>query len=237
MTRMKRDPSKAGRGIFLASVLVAAITTTAVVVLALALPLADGKRLFDEASGSFDAGSPFEAASPWLWIALALAIPLIFRKPTLTVAAGMVVALAAAAREWDWHVAFTDYSMLKPPFYYREGTPIEVIIAGAIMLVVLASVVILLARLVHLRPWKRPIPWWALALGFAFAMLVFTKVVDRAPGILRDDFGVDIDGRERLRMVFYAVEEGLEMVLPAFFAAHALALARWHKRRNTAPAQ
>jgi hypothetical protein len=232
---MKRDPTTAGRTIFLTSVLVAAITTTAVVVMALVMRLDDARRLFDESAGAFDASSPFETASPWLWIALALWIPLVFRKPTLEVGAGMVVALAAAAREWDWHVAFTEYSVLKPPFYYREGTILERIIAGGIMLVVVAAVVVLLARLIHLRPWKRPWPWWVLALGFAFAMLVFTKAVDRAPAILRDDLGVSIDGRERLRMVFYAVEEGLEMMLPVFFAAHALALARWHKHKS-APA-
>lgn len=218
-TRIGGAPT-AGRGVFLASVLLAVVMTTAVVVLAFVLPMDDSERLFAETG-------PFEEASPWLWIMLALALPLIFRRFTLEVASGMVLSLAAAAREWDWHVAFTDYSMLKPPFYYREGDTLERIIAGGIMLVVFAGVVILVARLIRLRPWKRPRPWWAFALGFAFFMLVFTKAVDRAPGILRDDLGVDLP--DQLRILCYAIEEGLEMMLPVFFAAHSLALARWHK--------
>ena len=212
--------AQAGRWVFAGSVLLAVVAATAVSVLALGLPQSRTTTLFEETG-------PFEQASPWLWLALALFIALVFRRPTLEVAAGMILAVAAAAREWDWHVAFTGYSMLKPPFYYREGEPLERVIAGGIMLLVFASVVVLVARLIHLRPWKRPRPWWAFALGFAFFMLVFTKAVDRAPGILRDDLGVDLtDG---VRLICYAIEEGLEMMLPLFFAAHTLALARWHK--------
>lgn len=214
---------KAGRWVFASSVLLAVVATTALSVMALLMTPSEAGPLFEETG-------PFEQASPWLWLALALWIPLVFRKPTLEVAAGMIVAVAAAAREWDWHVAFTGYSMLKPPFYYREGDTLERIIAGGIMLLVIASVVVLVARLIHLRPWKRPLPWWVFALGFAFGMLVFTKAVDRLPAILRDDLGlINLDEHASVRMVFYAIEEGLEMMLPIFFAAHSLALARWHK--------
>ncbi len=212
-------PTKAGRTAFFTSVVVAIVAATALAVLALALPESRTATLFEETG-------PFEQASPWLWLAFALWVPLVFRKPTRTVAAGMIVAFAAAAREWDWHVAFTEYSMLKPPFYYREGTVLERIIAGGILVLILASVVILIARLVQLKPWKRPIAWWAYALGFAFCMLVFTKAVDRAPAILQENFGIAVG--DRLRLVAYAIEEGLEMVLPFFFAAFTVALARWH---------
>lgn len=208
--------------------LLALLSATVVVVLALALPESQSTPLFEETG-------PFEQASPWLWLAFALSIPLVFRKFTLEVASGMVVAAAAAAREWDWHIAFTDYSVLKPPFYYREGTLPERLIAGGIMLVVLAAVVILIARLIQLRPWKRPWAWWVFALGFAMFMLAFTKAVDRAPGILRDDLGwINLDEHVRVRTVFYAIEEGLEMLLPIFFGVHTFALARWHSSRRHA---
>ena len=210
---------------FAGSIASAVVVATAVSVMALVLSPSEAGPLFEETG-------PFEQASPWLWLAFALWIPLVFRKPTLEVAAGMIVAVAAAAREWDWHIRFTGYSMLKPPYYYREGDTLGRIIAGAIMLLVIASVVVLVARLIHLRPWRRPWPWWVFALGFAFGMLVFTKAVDRAPAILRDDLGFDLP--ERVRLVFYAIEEGLEMMLPIFFAAHALALARWHASRKHA---
>lgn len=221
-------PSNVGRTAFFASVLVAIIAATALTVLALALPESRTATLFEETG-------PFEQSSPWLWLAFALWIPLVFRKPTRTVAAGMIIAIAAAAREWDWHIAFTDYSVLKPPFYYREGSPLEVMLAGGVMVLVIASVVILIARLIQLKPWKRPLPWWVLALGFAFFMLAFTKIIDRTPAILRDDLGlIDLDEHARVRMIFYAIEEGLEMLLPLFFGAHALALARWHASRKHA---
>lgn len=222
---MSSTRPKAGGLAFLGSVLLAVLTATIVCVLALALPIEDSRPIFEETG-------PFEQASPWLWLAFALWIPLVFRKPTLEVAAGMVVAIAAAGREWDWHIKFTEYSMLKPPFYYREGTMPERIIAGGIMIAVIASIVILIARLIHLRPWKRPWAWWVFALGFAFFMLVFTKVVDRAPAIMDEDFGLTLG--PRMRVMFSAIEEGLEMLLPVFFGAHALALARRHAGRKAA---
>ena len=227
----------AGRWSFFGGVALALVSAAVLIVLGLVLPEDTAQDLFDESG-------PFEQASPWLWIALSLWIPLVFQKPTLNVAAGMVISLAAAAREWDWHVAFTGYSVLKPPFYYRaEHTSIydgveqvvtvslpERIIASAIMLLVVSSVVVLVARLIALRPWSRPWPWWALALAFAFGMLVFTKVVDRTPALLDENLGVTLG--PPIRQVFYAIEEGLEMMLPFFFAAQVLALARWHRARR-----
>jgi len=224
MPRVNTSRSSAGRWVFFASVLLAAVTSAMLVTLALVVPPETVAPWFEETG-------PFERASPWLWIALALWIALVFRKPTISVAAGMVVALAAAAREWDWHVAFTEYSVLKPPFYYRgEHALHHQIIAGAIVLAVLVAATILLARLLRLKPWSRPIAWWVLTLLFAFGMLVFTKAIDRAPAILAENLGVDLG--PRMRQVFYAIEEGMEMVLPVFFAAQALAHARWHRARR-----
>lgn len=219
---------KAGQWVFAASLTLAVVMTTIVIVLAFALPMDQSERLFAETG-------PFEEASPWLWIILALSLPLIFRKLTLEVAAGMYLALAGAAREWEWHTAFTtdNYSMLKPPFYYREQFTIpERLIAGVIVLLIAASAVVLISRLIQLRAWKRPWPWWVFALGLAFFMLVFTKAVDRTPGILETDFNIVLG--DQLRVLCYAIEEGLEMLLPVFFGAHALALARWHRRGKPA---
>ncbi len=228
----------AGRWTFLGSVALALVSATALVTLGLVLPEDSAGELFNESG-------PFEQASPWLWIALALWIPLVFRKPTIGVAAGLIVSLAAAAREWDWHVAFTGYSVLKPPFYYRaEHTSFfggvenvvtvsvpERIVAALIMLCVVGSVAVLVARLAALKPWKRPWPWWCFGLGFAFGMLVFTKLADRAPAVLDESLGLTLG--PRIRLAFYALEEGLEMMLPAFFAAFSLSLARWYRQQHT----
>jgi len=204
----------------------ALLTATTVTVLTLSLSVEDSTSLCDE-------NGPFEQASFVLWLALAVWIPLVFRKFTLEVVAAMLIALAASARELDWHIKFTGYSMLKPPFYYRAEHELHhQIIAGLVMLLVFAAVVVLTARLIHLRPWKRPWPWWVFALGFAFFMLAFTKVVDRAPAIMAEDFGLTLG--PRMRVVFSGIEEGLEMLLPVFFGVHALALARWHASRKHA---
>ena len=224
---MVRPNPRPGKRVFLG---VVGLTLAAALVLAGVSQLVEpavNHRLFAETG-------PFEQISPWLWILLALLIPAAHPKPTPGVAAGVIVSLAAAAREWDMHSAFTGYSVLKPGFYTTTEHPLpQQLLAGVIVLAVLAGGFYLLYRFVALRPWmKSPRPAWLFALLFAAFMLAATKVLDRTPGILSGDFGYTLP--ERALLLFTALEEGLEMLLPVFFAgvvlAHAALIRQAHHR-------
>lgn len=166
---------------------------------------------------------PFEQASPWLWLGLAVLIVAVFRRATRGVFAGVILSVAAAAREWDMHKSFTGYSVLKPGFYTTTEYPLhQQIIAGVIVLAIFASAAYLVWLLWKLRPWmSSPRPAWLFALALAVFMVGFTKVLDRAPAIIRNDFGIDL--HERLILLMGAWEEGLELLLAVFFAVIVLA--------------
>lgn len=167
----------------------------------------------------------FERLSPWLWGSLALLIPLIHFKLTLGVVAGMILSLAAAAREIDLHKTATGYSVLKPGFYTHSEYPFhQQLIAGTLVLMAIASAVYLTRRVWKLRPWMSATrPAWLFALLFAMFMLVATKGLDRAPDLIADTFGLRLPGR--LAVIMFAWEEGLEMLLAVAFAAVAICFA------------
>lgn len=168
---------------------------------------------------------PFEQASPWLWLGLAVLIVAVFRRASRGVIAGVILSVAAAAREWDMHKSFTGYSVLKPGFYTTTEYPLhQQAIAGVIVLAILASGAYLAWLFWKLRPWmSSPRPAWLFALALAIFMVGFTKVLDRAPAIIRNDFGIHLP--ERLDLLMGAWEEGLEMLLAVFFAVVVLAYA------------
>lgn len=202
--------------------MLAVVGITAAAVLAIVLPEHIG-WLCSEAG-------PFEVISPWAWIGLAVAIPVIFREVTLEVVAGMIVCGAAAAREWDWHVRFTEYSVLKPPFYYREGLLHERLIASAAVLVAIASLIVLARWQVSLRPWTRPVKSWVWITILAITLMLASKVVDRAPGILSEDLGLQLG--TVAHGVFLALEESVEMMVPFFFGLACVSLAFWLERNE-----
>lgn len=161
----------------------------------------------------------FERLSPWLWAGLALLIPLVHLKLSLGVAAGMILSIAAAAREIDLHKTATGYSVLKPGFYTHSEYPFhQQLIAGTLVLMAIASALYLTRRVWTLRPWMSATrPAWLFALLFAMFMLVATKGLDRAPDLIADTFGLRLPGR--LAVIMFAWEEGLEMLLAVAFAA------------------
>ncbi len=69
-------------------------------------------------------GSIVEWVSVVQWGVLAVALPLILRRVSVNIGAAMVVLLACAAREVDWHKRFTGYSVLKPKFYLSDEFPL-----------------------------------------------------------------------------------------------------------------
>lgn len=177
----------------------------------------------EQSRAMFYETGPFERASPWFWLGLAVLIVAVFRRATPGVLSGVVLSVASAAREWDLHLSLTGYSVLKPAFYTKDQYPLwQKALAGAAVLAIAASVFFLLRIVWRQRPWRAtPKPAWAWALVFAMFMLVFTKVLDRAPAVLRNDVGLDLP--ERLLLLMSAWEEGLEMLLAAYFGGVALA--------------
>lgn len=168
----------------------------------------------------------FERLSPPLWIGLAA---LCLFKLGLNSRWGWgtaALALIFAAREADWHKAFTADSIFKHAFY--RSTEISATqkfwggLAAAISVVVLLWMLIACVRHVFkTRAWRRA--WGRLTL-LSVVLVVFTKVCDRLENIIKVDYGILLSARESA--LFHMHEEGIEMLLPILFAVALLVWAR-----------
>ena len=162
---------------------------------------------------------PVEFISEMLWLGLAL-VALIFIRPIWQRGlAACALAAACYAREANWHKQFTDdESVLKPAFFldFQDVGIVPKLIAGAAILVLIWSVVV-----VSIACWQRASRdgWlrasWVQTAAIGLITLAFTKGVDRAPGIITNIREVDME--YPLRGVLYALEEGLEVLLPIIF--------------------
>ena len=215
---MERPSARPGMRVFVGVLALCAVFALVLGVLSQVLPPDKSRALFYETG-------PFERASPWLWLGLAVLIVAVFRRASWGVLSGVVLSVASAAREWDLHLSLTGYSVLKPAFYGKDQYPFwQKGLAGAAVLAMFISLFFLVRIVWRDRPWRaRPKPAWAWALVFAIAMLVLTKLFDRAPAVLRNDFGIEVN--ERLVLLMSAWEEGLEMLLAVYFGGVALAYA------------
>lgn len=193
-------------------VLIATVLLTGVVIMVLLLISQMVSR--ETAEAMFAETGRVEQASEWLWLLLGAGLLVLLRPWTLAVWGGVVLCLFGAAREADLHKEVTDYSVLKPGFYLDSAYPLgQQLVAGAIVLLVLASAGVVGWRLVkNLRSMGRPVPAWVYGSVFAMAVLVGSKVLDRSPAILREDFSVEVP--ERVLSAGLALEEGLEGWLP-----------------------
>lgn len=161
-----------------------------------------------------------EIISTGLWIVLA-GLALARLRPLWQMGlAGTALVLACAAREASWHKQFTDGdSVLKPAFFldFQDVSIGAKVIAGTAIVVLGWSVVVVCIasyrRAVRDR-WLRA--GWVQVAAVGLGLLVVTKLIDRAPGILSDWFELEME--YPLRGVLYALEEGLEMLLPVLFA-------------------
>ncbi|MDQ9170793.1 hypothetical protein Q8A64_10270 [Oxalobacteraceae bacterium R-40] len=180
-------------------------------VLPLILPEASFRYAFSEQG-------PFERISIVAWLIAAFTIVARIR-PLGMRAWGFVVLFAGfAAREADWHKAFTADSILKTNYYKHAAAPLGEKIIGFIValafLALIAYVGIVVLRFLFLQGgWKSRSGFW-LMLGTA--LVVIGKVVDRAPAVLAEEYGVVL-----LPIVGHyvaAFEEGLEMLHPLIMA-------------------
>lgn len=214
---MPQPRARPGLPIVLGAVALCLVAAVALAISSQALDPETARRVFAETG-------PFESASPWLWATLGVLIGVVFRRPALGVLAGIALSLACAARELDLHKSITGYSVLKPGFYLSSEHALHhQIVAGAAVVALLAAALVLAGRVRALRPWRRLDAAWVWGFGFALLMFVTTKALDRAPSILHEDFGVVLS--DRVRLLATALEEGLEMLVPVFFAAAVLAYA------------
>lgn len=173
----------------------------------------------------YEENGPIEVVSVLLWGAAAVYFARdAIRGGGLTPALGALLSLAAGMREADLHKAITGYSVLKISFYRSAEFPLSHrLFAGVIVAAIAVALIVLLAlflRSLLRNGWaSRAMKWLLLAI----VILVVSKVLDRAPATLQEDFGILLS--EPVRRQFTAFEEGLEACLPLVFL-----LARWFSR-------
>jgi hypothetical protein len=135
-----------------------------------------------------------------------------------------IVMLAFAAREMDWHKAFTGTSVLKFSFFLRDGEPLHRVVAGAVLLpVALASAYLVLWQGPGLLGRLRRLDPVAVTVVVFAVTLVVGKIADRAPAILAEQYGVLLSAGVRAWQT--SIEEVMELALPCL-----VALGSWQHR-------
>lgn len=166
----------------------------------------------------FSEEGPIEMASTLLWIAAAGVVLARVRPLGRRAWAFALLYLVFAAREAQLHRAFTADSMFKSSYYRRVAAPFEEkLVAGLVAIAILALLVYVFWVVVRFlwteRGWRTRSGAWLLA---GMALLVFSKVLDRAPAVLAEDY--DLVLGPLAKRYFSAFEEGLEATLPLMLA-------------------
>lgn len=169
---------------------------------------------------------PVEGLNVALYVVVAVLIVL-WRRPEddwRLWASLAVVMLAFAAREMDWHKAFTGTSVLKFSFFLRDGEPLHRVVAGLVLVPVLLACAHLALR--HgpglWRGLRRLDPVAVTVLTFAVTLVV-GKVADRAPAILAEEHGIVLAAGVRAWQT--SMEEVMELAL-----VFLVALGAWQHR-------
>jgi hypothetical protein len=167
---------------------------------------------------TFSEEGPFEQLSIAAWLFAALIVVLRIRPLRARAWAFALLCMVFAGREADLHKAFTAASFLKINYYRHTVAPLSEKILGGIAAVALISLVIyvglVFARFLFLRSgWRSRSGIW---LMFGTALVVLGKVLDRAPAILTDEYGIVLSPFVGLYTA--AFEEGLEMIHPLILA-------------------
>lgn len=167
---------------------------------------------------AFSEEGPFERMSIVAWLFAALLIILRIRPLGMRAWAFALLFLSFAAREADWHKAFTADSILKTNYYKHAVAPlgekvIAFVVAIAFIVLIVYVGISVLRFLFRQGGWKSRSGFW-LMLGAV--LVVMGKVVDRAPAVLAEEYGIVL-----LPIVGHyvaAFEEGLEMLHPFIMA-------------------
>lgn len=179
------------------------------------LPLTLSQPVFD---WFFSEEGPVEIGSIVLWCVAAAVVLVCVRPIGARAGAFALLYLVFAAREAQLHRAFTADSMFKSAYYRRAPAPLEEkLIAGLAAIAIIALLFYVLWIAIRFlwkeSGWRTRSGAWLLA---GLALLVLSKVLDRAPAVLAEDF--DIVLAPLLKNYFSAYEEGLEAALPLLFA-------------------
>lgn len=167
---------------------------------------------------TFSEQGPFEQLSIVAWIFTALVIVVRIRPLGPRAWAFALLCVIFAAREADWHKAFTADSILKTNYYKHAIAPFGEKLAAAT--VALAAIALLLyvgfvvARfLLRDGGWRSRAGTWLI---IGTTLVVLGKMLDRAPAVLAEDYGVVLSPFVDLYAT--AFEEGLEMIHPLILA-------------------
>lgn len=187
------------------------IYVLALAVSPLVLPEADFRWTFSEVG-------PFEQLSIAAWLFTALLVIVRIRPLGARAWAFALLCVVFAAREADWHKAFTAASILKSNYYRHVAAPLsEKIMAGTVALAVIALIIyvglVIANFLLRQGGWRSRSGIW-LILGTVLVLL--GKVLDRAPAVLFEEYGVVLSPLVDLYAT--AFEEGLEMIHPLILA-------------------
>lgn len=204
-------------------VIFVAITLTAfcllLVTLAIVLP--------DEAFTHFFSEAGFiEKASAILWVIAAAASLVLLRPFGRNVIALTIVFLLCAAREHELHTSFTNYSVLKISFYFDSSYPLWERLLFALVIGVGIYCLIQLTRsaIDGYRAQRGPLYAWQWLTLLGLGLLVFSKVLDRAPNLLSDETSWHLVAWSA--RLFRASEEGFEFLVPLILIAAIVAFVR-----------
>lgn len=167
---------------------------------------------------AFSEAGPFEQLSIAAWPFTALIICIRIRPLGPRAWAFALLCLAFAAREADWHKAFTADSMLKTSYYKQAIAPFgEKLVSAGVAMAVIALLLyagFVIARfLLRDDGWRSRSGIWLL---IGTTLMVLGKLLDRAPATLAEDYAVVLSPIVSLYTT--AFEEGLEMIHPLILA-------------------
>ncbi|MBU0601534.1 MAG: hypothetical protein KKD25_03915 [Gammaproteobacteria bacterium] len=179
------------------------------------LPLALDAQAF---AWTFSEAGPFEQLSIAGWLFTALLVLVRIRPLGLRALAFSLLCFAFAAREADWHKAFTGESFLKNSFYRDAARPFQEKLVCALVAMVLVALVLyagfVIARFLFLRGgWRSRSGAWLMA---GTALVIVGKLIDRLPAVLSVDYGIEL--APLVKLYASAFEEGLEMAHPLILA-------------------
>ena len=173
---------------------------------------------------------PLEGAAALAWLLLA---PLVLWRGGRSLPAVSLALVCAVfgARELDLHKIVGGTSFLKTNFYRGDAVALQdKLIGGALALAVLA--VVCYGLVVNVRAFLRRRAWrtsWGRIVVLAAALLVLSKLLDRTPAVLKDEWHAPLGWTASHLVTVH--EEWLEAFVPIALAAAAL---RFRRRETPA---